>query len=539
VLVGQKKLEEAEAEYREALRLRREAPWVVKSLGRALRAQGKPAAVARFYAEAFAAAPKVADDPGTENRYNAACAAALAGCGQHDGAKLDDAERARLRRQALDWLRADLAAWSQRLEKEPGQARAVVKQKLQYWQQDADFAGVRGDALAKLPEAERQAWQQLWADVEALRLLPNDPKARVKLATALATPSSATVLLKELLAEQPEDLQRRELLASTLCGIGVMKTGLKQYDEAERSLQRALELRESLAKQQPDKTGAALDLAEVRAAFGRVYWDTDRRPEADRLWQQVLRELHQVAADKPEEESTQQRVLSCVREICRHGATESLTKLEQKDGWRLLFDGKTLEGWAAARGKEFGGRLRVADGAVVLERDARYTGIVSTRMVPLINYEIAYDVWPEGPGEFASLVFPCGDTYGRWYVGETKTHLGNDLIASATLREMAFPAKQWLALRLRVTSEWIEAWRNGEELFRVKTEYMKENWGPWLYGGSTGFLLFTADPEIRVRNIRIRQVEPGAKERQESKPSPSTTKPSSATTKEDTTRKTP
>jgi hypothetical protein len=41
-----------------------------------------------------------------------------------------------------------------------------VQQALLMWQQEADFAGVRGDALAKLPEGERQAWQQLWADIE-------------------------------------------------------------------------------------------------------------------------------------------------------------------------------------------------------------------------------------------------------------------------------------------------------------------------------------------------------------------------------------
>jgi hypothetical protein len=36
------------------------------------------------------------------------------------------------------------------------------------WLADPDFAGVRGpEALARLPEAERPAWQQLWADVAA------------------------------------------------------------------------------------------------------------------------------------------------------------------------------------------------------------------------------------------------------------------------------------------------------------------------------------------------------------------------------------
>jgi serine/threonine protein kinase/tetratricopeptide (TPR) repeat protein len=159
---------EAEAECREALRLRPGDPEAYFTLGLVLYWGGeKPAAAARFYAEAFAAHPKLADDVRLLNRYNAACSAARAGCGQgKDAATLDDAERAQLRRQALDWLRADLAAWGQLLDKEPEKARARVQQQLRYWQQDADFAGVRGDALAKLPEAESREWQQLWADVE-------------------------------------------------------------------------------------------------------------------------------------------------------------------------------------------------------------------------------------------------------------------------------------------------------------------------------------------------------------------------------------
>jgi serine/threonine protein kinase/Flp pilus assembly protein TadD len=122
---------------------------------------------ARFYEEAFAAQPGLAANPGTGHRYNAACAAALAGCGQgQDALPLDEGQRARLRRQALDWLRADLTTRKQLLEKWPEQARAAVQRTLQHWQQDADLAGVRGAAVAKLPEAERQPWQQLWAEVE-------------------------------------------------------------------------------------------------------------------------------------------------------------------------------------------------------------------------------------------------------------------------------------------------------------------------------------------------------------------------------------
>jgi tetratricopeptide (TPR) repeat protein len=167
---------EAEAQCREALRLRPGDPGAYFTLGLVLYWGNKtPVAAVRFYAEVFAAHPKLADDVRFWNRYNAACSAALAGCGQgQDAAGLDDAERVRLRRQALDWLRADLAAWGQLLQKRPEQARAQVQQKLRHWLQDADFAGVRGDALAKLPEAERLAWRQLWADVEQTLRRVND-----------------------------------------------------------------------------------------------------------------------------------------------------------------------------------------------------------------------------------------------------------------------------------------------------------------------------------------------------------------------------
>ena len=33
--------------------------------------------------------------------------------------------------------------------------------------QDSDFAPMRGDALADIPEPERSAWQELWASIAA------------------------------------------------------------------------------------------------------------------------------------------------------------------------------------------------------------------------------------------------------------------------------------------------------------------------------------------------------------------------------------
>jgi tetratricopeptide (TPR) repeat protein len=129
-----------------------------------------PAAAARLYAEAFAADPRLANDPLQPHRYNAACAAALAAAGRGEDAKLlPDKEVALLRRQALAWLRADLAARRSQLKSWlPGLADQA-RQALAHWQQDPDLAGLRDkDAVAKLPADEQPAWRQLWTDVEAL-----------------------------------------------------------------------------------------------------------------------------------------------------------------------------------------------------------------------------------------------------------------------------------------------------------------------------------------------------------------------------------
>ena len=128
------------------------------------------AAAARLWAEALASDPKLGDDRQTQHRYNAACAAALAAAGQgKDEPPPDDAAKAKLRQQALDWLKAELAAWTKLLESGPPQARPAIVQTLEHWKQDTDLAGIRdADGLAKLPADEQKAWRTLWADVDSL-----------------------------------------------------------------------------------------------------------------------------------------------------------------------------------------------------------------------------------------------------------------------------------------------------------------------------------------------------------------------------------
>jgi tetratricopeptide (TPR) repeat protein/serine/threonine protein kinase len=124
-------------------------------------------AAARFYEEAFAAEPALASPKQYRHLYGAACAAALAGCGAgKDSDRLDAKERGRLRRQALSWLRADLEESNHVLDKGPDKGRAVIVQQMRQWLTTPDLAGVRGSqAIARLPDAERPSWQQLWGQI--------------------------------------------------------------------------------------------------------------------------------------------------------------------------------------------------------------------------------------------------------------------------------------------------------------------------------------------------------------------------------------
>jgi serine/threonine-protein kinase len=123
-------------------------------------------AAVHFYTETFATEP----EPGTNNSYNAACSAALAGCGKgKDADNLTQEEYPRLRQQALTWLRADLKLGRGLFEKEPDKYRQGVKDTMTHWQRDPDLGGVRDQAaLDKLPEAERQEWRALWNEVAEL-----------------------------------------------------------------------------------------------------------------------------------------------------------------------------------------------------------------------------------------------------------------------------------------------------------------------------------------------------------------------------------
>lgn len=132
---------------------------------------GRYALAVRLYTAAFGADPGLGDDVRTALRYEAAVAAAQAGCGQgRDAAGLTPPEQAQLRRQARDWLQDELRGWAKLLQRNSPADRAAVRQALRVWQRDFGLAGVReAAALLQWPEDERAVWQKLWQEVREVR----------------------------------------------------------------------------------------------------------------------------------------------------------------------------------------------------------------------------------------------------------------------------------------------------------------------------------------------------------------------------------
>src|SRR5262249_25988433 len=93
-----------------------------------------------------------------------------------------------LRRQALGWLRADLAAWAAKATSDDPAERKKAAFALGIWLGDGEEFGVGpGKAPDGLPADEQSAWDALWADVRAARV-----RARKPVPAAPPAPKAAT-----------------------------------------------------------------------------------------------------------------------------------------------------------------------------------------------------------------------------------------------------------------------------------------------------------------------------------------------------------
>ena len=103
---------------------------------------------------------------GLRVRFRAARAAVRAAAAEG----IDAETRRSLHASARGWLRDELVEWRERLAERPPRGRSgvsVLDPELWHWKFHVDLATVRdAEALAQLPDAEREAWEALWTEVD-------------------------------------------------------------------------------------------------------------------------------------------------------------------------------------------------------------------------------------------------------------------------------------------------------------------------------------------------------------------------------------
>jgi tetratricopeptide (TPR) repeat protein len=131
--------------------------------------QGSYDAAAQLFDKSFKEQPTFAEAtvefPADRPRYFAACCAAQAGRGLGDGAFLKPEVQGQRQRQALEWLRQELAYWDKQMVDRRPAAQIRAYRALSYWQEDGWLAGVRDVGITdKLPLTEKGACRRLWEE---------------------------------------------------------------------------------------------------------------------------------------------------------------------------------------------------------------------------------------------------------------------------------------------------------------------------------------------------------------------------------------
>lgn len=158
----------------------------------------------------------------------------------------------------------------------------------------------------------------------------------------------------------------------------------------------------------------------------------------------------------------------------------TLSKIEKKEGWELLFDGKTTTGWRSATGNEFPTKgWKVADGALVVGesggKESQQGGdIVTTR--EFSDFILMLDFKAEkkansgikylGGFEFQILDSNFELEDGGIQPENRKMGCLYDLIVAENLK--VNPAGEWNRAMIITLGNHVEHWLNGEKLLEFE-----------------------------------------------------------------------
>lgn len=190
-----------------------------------------------------------------------------------------------------------------------------------------------------------------------------------------------------------------------------------------------------------------------------------------------------------------------------------------RDGWKPLFNGRSLEGWKPT-GFAGAGEVRVeksfrnGPAAIVVEAGERLGGLHWTGEVPRTNYEIALETLKiQGDDFMCALTFPVGDSHatlvlGGWgggVVGISSID-NSDASENPTTRFMSFSRDRWYKVRLRVTPKKIEAWLDDKPIIDQEITGKKISLRPGDISQQVPLGLATYQTSAAYREIRLRKL---------------------------------
>lgn len=222
--------------------------------------------------------------------------------------------------------------------------------------------------------------------------------------------------------------------------------------------------------------------------------------------------------------------LACMTPLSRSAAIEpgTLTPEEQKAGWRMLFDGRTTDGWRNFKQATVNPGWKVEDGALV--RVAKDAGdIMTTDQFGAFELVLEYKIAPGGNSGVMFHVTEEGNT--PWQTGPEVQVLdnggGHETNKAGCLyalyppeTDATKPAGEWNEIRLKVTPEKGETWMNGVKYY----EFVKgsDDWNarvakskfatmPKFGKAAKGHICLQDHGDtVAYRNIRIRPLDAAA-----------------------------
>ena len=206
----------------------------------------------------------------------------------------------------------------------------------------------------------------------------------------------------------------------------------------------------------------------------------------------------------------------------------SLTAAERADGWRLLFDGRSMDAWRGYREQAMPAGWRAEDG--MLMKSAPTNDIVTRD--EFADFDLRFD-WKVSRGGNAGVFYRATEEYDKVYWSSTEYQLlddpnardGQNPLTSAGAaygfypapRGVVKPADEWNSSRIVVQGKRVEHWLNGQKLLEYEygspdweAKYKASKFTPYPnYGRSTrGRIAIQGDHGgvLALRNIRIREL---------------------------------